>query len=196
MTYWGMPRAHLQIDDRIRPFDLFTPPDGILGYARANRMRAEMKVNASIEDVARVIDHGVPPIALIDPGSRGDLYLHYVTVTGYGRRADGRIDEVVIADPASGTTYAMSADAFVEKWSRLKLAHVAIGLNRVMISAVPDDGRAIVGADGIERRASRIALPRSTLRGRLQSAPARGIASLIAGAAKLAAAARRGLMAN
>ncbi len=49
MTHWGKPPTHDQIDNDIRAFDMFTAPDKLVEYARANGMRASLKADANRE---------------------------------------------------------------------------------------------------------------------------------------------------
>jgi len=183
MTHWGMPRTHQQIDSSIRAFDMFTAPDKLVAYARDNGLRAELKTDAKLDDLARMVDQGVPPIVLMDPDSDKNAILHYVTVTGYNRDANGKISDVVIADSAGGHRYTMSADEFQKKWDNLKMGGIGTGLNNVMITTVPRDGRMITGGDGVQRRASDIRLPRSSFWSNLKSGFARGVANLISNGA-------------
>jgi hypothetical protein len=186
MTHWGMPRTHEQIDESIRPFNLFTAPDKLVEYARDNGMRAELKADASLDDLARMVDQGAPPIVLMDPDKDDNANLHYVTVTGYTRDASGKLSELVIADSAGGYRYTMPVEEFQKKWDNLKLGGVGTGLNNVMITAVPRDGRMVTGGDGVQRRASDIALPRTSFWSNLKSGFARTIASAITSGANLA----------
>jgi hypothetical protein len=178
MTHWGVPRTHQDIDKSIRAFDMFTAPDKLVQYARDNGMRAEMKTDAKLDDIARMIDQGVPPIVLLDPDSDDNFNLHYVTVSGYNRDANGKISELVIADSAGGRRYTMSAEEFQKQWDNLKLKNVSTGLNNVMITVMPKSGN-ITGGDGVVRRASDIKLPRSSFFSNLKSGLARGVANLL-----------------
>jgi hypothetical protein len=186
MTYWGMPRTHEQIDKSIRPFDLFSAPDKLVSYARDNGLRAEIKNDASLDDLAHMVDQGVPPVVLMDPDSDKNANLHYISVTGYNRDANGKISDLVIADSAGGYRYTMPAAEFQKKWDNLKMGGVGIGLNNVMITTVPKDGRMITGGDGVARSASDIQLPKSSFWSNLESGPARKVADLIANGGGLA----------
>lgn len=186
MTHWGMPRTHEQIDSSIRPFDLFTAPDKLVDYARANGLRADIKTDASLDDLAHMVDQGVPPIVLMDPDNGSNANLHYISVTGYNRGADGKISDVAIADSAGGYRYTMPAEEFQKRWNNLKMENISTGLSNVMISTVPNDGRSITGGDGVTRRASDIQLPKSTLGSNLKSGVARGAADLLADGAGVA----------
>lgn len=180
LTHWGKPTTHEQIDKDIRAFDMFTAPDKIVDYARSHGMRAEMKVDASVDDIAKMIDQGVPPIVLMDPDSDNNLNQHYVTVSGYNRDANGKITDLVISDSAGGDRYTMPVEEFQKKWDDLKMKGVSTGLNNVMISVVPNDGRKITGGDGVTRSASDIQLPKSSFWSNLKSSVARGVANLLA----------------
>jgi hypothetical protein len=63
---------------------------------------------------------------------------------------------------------------------------VSTGLDRVLISAVPADGRPITGADGVTRSASSIQLPTSDALHTLESLPARALASVVSGVTAVA----------
>ncbi len=159
MSYFGNTRTREQIDEQIRPYDMPTAPDRMMEYARANGMRAEIKTDASVDDLVRMVDQGVPPIVLIDPdGNVNDANLHYVTVSGYSRDADGQISELSIANTATGKVEKMSVDDFQKRWGDLKLEGVPTQLNKVMLTTVPKDGQ-ITGLDGVTRKASDIELP-------------------------------------
>jgi len=189
LTYWGKPTTHEQVDSDIRHFDLFTAPDKIVEYARDHGMRAELKADASVDDLAKMVDQGVPPIVLMDPDSDKNANLHYMTVTGYNRDASGKITDLVMADSAGGDRYTMPAEEFQKKWDNLKMGGISTGLNNVMISVVPNDGRKITGGDGVTRSASDIKLPKSSFWTNIKTSLARGVANLLAnvtnGAAKL-----------
>ncbi len=179
LTHWGKPTTHQQVDESIRHFDLFTAPDKIVDYARDHGMRADIKTDANLNDIASMVDQGVPPIVLMDPDSDSNANLHYMTVTGYNRDASGKISDVVVADSAGGTRYTMPAEEFQKKWDNLKMEGVSTGLNNVMISVVPADGRKVTGGDGVVRNASDIKLPKSSFLSNLKSSVARGIANAI-----------------
>jgi hypothetical protein len=179
MTHWGSPRTHEQIDKSIRAFNMFTAPDKLVEYARNNGMRASLKNDATLDDIAKMVDQGVPPIVLMDPGSESDANLHYITVTGYNRDQNGKITDVVIADSAGGERYTMPAEEFQKKWDSLKMGNIGTGLNNVMITVVPNDNRTITGGDGVQRRASDIKLPKSSFFSALKSSLARGVANLL-----------------
>ncbi|KFE69984.1 C39 family peptidase [Hyalangium minutum] len=180
LTHWGQSTTHEQIDKDIRAFDMFSAPDKIVDYANSHGMRAEMKVDASVDDIAKMVDQGVPPIVLMDPDSDKNLNLHYVTVSGYNRDANGKITDLVISDSAGGDRYTMPVEEFQKKWDDLKMKGVGTGLNNVMISVVPNDGRKITGGDGVTRSASDIQLPKSSFWSNLKSSAARGVANLLA----------------
>ncbi len=181
LSYWGQPTTHEQIDAGIRHFNLFSAPDALVGYARANGMRAEVKDGATLEDLAHMVDQGCPPIVLIDPDGGANANLHYLTVKGYTRDESGKISSVVVADSGDGADHRLSAQEFSEKWSAPKLGGVGTGMTNVMISVVPNDDRPVQGADGTSRPASSIALPTSDLGHAAESTFARGVANVTTG---------------
>ena len=186
MTYWGMPRTHEQIDHAVRAFDIFSAPDKLVSYARNNGLRAELKNDSSLDDLAHAIDQGTPPIVLIDPDNDKNANLHYVSVTGYTRDASGKVSELAIADSAGGYRYTVPAGDFQKKWDHLKMDGVGTGLNNVMITTAPADNRPVTGGDGVTRNASQLQLPTSSLLGAIKSAPAREAANVLATGAHVA----------
>jgi hypothetical protein len=120
-----------------------------------------------------MVDQDVPPIVLMDPDSGSNANLHYITVTGYNRDANGNISDLVIADSAGGDRYTMPAADFQQRWDNLKMGNIGTGLNNVMITTVPNDGRMITGGDGVARRASDIQLPKSSFWSNIKSGFAR-----------------------
>lgn len=168
LSYWDKPTDHFKIDQTIRRMDMPTSPDDIVRYAESQGMRASVKTDASLNDLASMIDQGVPAQVLMDPlfGSGrtefdpSDSTLHYVTVSGYERGLDGKIANLVISDPGgSGSHYKVDAKEFEEAWSNLRLLGAETGLNRLMVAMVPNDDRVIEGTDGKRRKASDIRLP-------------------------------------
>ena len=192
MTHFGTPMTHQQIDRNIRAFDIFTAPDRIAGFARANRMSASVKPEASLNDLTNMIDRGVPPIVLYDPDGGDNSVLHYATVTGYNRGADGQVSNVILANSSGAQRQTMPAAEFMQRWTDVKMQGRNIGMSRMMISVVPNDNRNITGGDGLIRRASSIALPTGTLVADLRSTPTRLAAQTISDAAVTARAAHDG----
>lgn len=176
MSYFGVPTTHQQIDASIRPFDFGTGSTDLVAYANAHGMRAQLKDGASLGDLTSMIDKGVPPMVLMDPDGGSNTNLHYVTITGYTRNADGSVKDLLISDTwgatgaAQGQRYSMPAAEFDAKWGNLKLAGISTGESREMICMVPAHGT-VVGGDGVTRDAASIELPTSSLRDELRAAP-------------------------
>lgn len=176
MGYFGVSTNHAQIDQAIRPFNFGTGSEAIAAYANAHGFRAQVKDGASLDDVAKLVDQGAPPMVLIDPDSSSNTNTHYVTVTGYTRDASGKVNSLVISDTAgavggqAGRRYTMSAADFDKKWSNIKLAGINTGQSRELIGIVPAKG-SISGADGVSRPASSVKLPTSSLKDELRAAP-------------------------
>jgi len=186
MSYWDMPRTQEQIDASIRPFDFPTAPDGILSYARANGLRAEMKNDATVDDLVSMVDQGVPPMVLIDPDGGGNPNLHYVTVTGYERdERTGEVTHLLISNTADGSREWVEVEDFEREWGNLHMAGIPTGLNNVMITTVPNDGRMITGADGVQRPASDIELPTSSFFSNAKALLARGVMNALWGVGEL-----------
>lgn len=169
LSYWGIPTTHGQIDAVIRRTNMPTSPDDLVRYAESLGMRASLTTDASLDDLASMLDQGVPVQVLIDPldpsgtmpVNRNDAILHYVNVTGYQRGPDGRIASLTICDPGrEGYRYSVPAGEFEKLWSNLKLLGAETGINRLMIAMAPGDGRDVVGLDGKVRKAQDIRFPK------------------------------------
>lgn len=183
MSYYGQPTTHQQVDAEIRPFDLGTGAEAIAGYANGHGMRAQVKNGGSLEDLAKLVDQGVPPMAHIDPDGGSNLNSHWVVVTGYTRNAAGGIESLVLSDPAgregaaTGSHRTVSAAEFDAQWSNLKYGGVSVGESRELIAIVPRDGQ-VTSADGRSRPASSISLPASSLKDELRATPAHLVETL------------------
>lgn len=173
LSYWGKKTDYQTVDKGIRrENDMFSPTLRLGGYAISQGMRAGLKSDASLEDLAKMVDQGVPPIVLIDPLdpkkpdktaiNTKDAKLHYVVVSGYERDKDGKISKITVSDPQgkNGTRFTVSAKKFEEAWSDLKLNGKKVGINRLMLSSVPDGDTIVTGADGKKRKAADIELPK------------------------------------
>jgi len=153
LRYFGYPvKDHWEIDKSIRStrFDFFTTPRSVMEYASSKGLRTGMKLNASLNDLANMVNHGVPVMILIDttPNDKSDPYLHWEVVTGYKRDMAGNIDKLILADPASGSTEEVSSKEFLKKWSNIYVGpgrdlpllgkvSVSTGYNRLFIAMVP-----------------------------------------------------------
>lgn len=160
----GQPGAYnrAKIDGEIRRQDMASSPYNLADYARNQGMRTAHRNNASLDDLTKMVDQGVPVLTMIEPGDPGDMVLHYVAVTGYTRGADGKVQDVTIADPAGGQLTTMSADEWAKKWSNLRLEGKSTGINNFMIAMAPKDDATFLGKDGKVRKGSEIALPQET----------------------------------
>jgi hypothetical protein len=171
-------RALQQKADRaIRNGDMFSAPDDLVSFAEKNGFRAAIKTDASVGDITKMIDQGVPVQVLIDSGSRGDFAQHYIAVVGYEKDASGKVKSLKIADSAGGNTYDMPIDKFMDKWTDLPMGGVSTGMSRVMMTYVPKGDRLITAPDGTQRKASSISLPSNGFFGEIfsNSQPGRAI---------------------
>lgn len=157
-----------QIDNQIRRFNMPTSPHNIVDFANANGFRSVAK-NGSFDELQGLVEKGVPVQIMYDPNNDGgDSILHYVNVVGFEKDASGKVTGVKIADPAEGQIgkdggglKTVPVAEFKEKWDDLKLLGRATGLNNLMITHLPKENQAIVGADGVVRQTKDIALPKS-----------------------------------
>lgn len=172
--YFGRNVTPQEIDRTSRSFGLFTSPDNLLSWARNNGFRAEMKNDASIDDLTRMIDQGVPPMCLVDSGSRTDIQLHYVVVSGYDRGPDGEVSRLRLSDPM-GRLREVTPEQFLREWDDIPFVGVRTGERRLMMTFVPEGNRPITAPDGTVRPASSIELPKSSLGADLRNMPVRNL---------------------
>ncbi|MBM3266940.1 MAG: C39 family peptidase [Candidatus Sericytochromatia bacterium] len=192
LAYWDPGSRlgnHQALDRLMRRGDMFSSPDELLRVARAAGYRADMKTGASLDDIRKMLDQGVPVQVVVDPDSDGgDITLHYVAVTGYKTDSSGKITSLTITDPGGGEVYEEAADHFLKRWSDLRMGGIATGFDRVMLSYVPAGDRPIKGLDGKSRPASEIALAGDGLLGSVFSdsqpirTAARGMSNAVNGA--------------
>jgi len=165
MSFWkGTPGAytHQQIDKSIRVFDGPTAPSNIVSYLRGQGFRAEAVNNASVNDIRKYLDQGVPVQVLYDPSANpSDLYLHYVDIVDYKADAAGNIVSLKIADPAGGKLKDVPVAEFQKRWQNLHLKNVDLGVNNLMIVALPKQNVPVKGRDGTVRNSNDIALPKN-----------------------------------
>lgn len=165
MSFWkGVPGAytHESIDQTIRRFNGPTAPTNIVSYLVRHGFRAEALNDASVADLKKYLDQGVPVQVLYDPSADpSDEYLHYVDVVDYTADAQGNVTSVKIADPSGGTLDEVSIEEFQKRWGNLGLKNVGIGANNLMIVALPGQNVQVQGKDGVVRNTDDIALPKN-----------------------------------
>lgn len=163
MSFWKNQAGaynHDKIDASIRHFDGPTAPTNIVSYLRTQGFRAEAKNNASVDDLRKYLDLGVPVQVLYDPSANPkDVYLHYVDVVDYRTDASGKVTALKIADPAGGRLTEVSVEEFQKRWGNLKAMDVDLGVNNLMIVALPKENTQVRGRDGVVRETKDIALP-------------------------------------
>lgn len=137
MEYWrpGRPEnARAAIDGAVRPFDMFTAPGDLLRYARFHGYRAAMLVDATLDDLLRLLDRGLPTLVLCDrSGARGDA-LHYMLAIG---QEEGSL---LFADPAGGQFVGLAGTEFEAIWRDLHLRGLPTCVSRVLLVLSPPEG--------------------------------------------------------
>lgn len=137
MEYWrpGRPENDRHaIDGAVRPFELYTAPGEILRYARFHGYRAEMLVDATLDDLLRLVDRGLPTLILCDrSGARGDA-LHYMLAVGQ------EAGNMLFADPASGQFVGLGGEEVEVIWQDLHLRGLPTCVSRVLLVLSPPEG--------------------------------------------------------
>ena len=177
--YFGQTISPQEIDRAIRTYGLGTAPDNLLQFARDNGFRAEMKNEASIDDLTRMIDQGVPPMIMVEPGDPNDMTLHYVVVSGYDRGPDGEVSRLKLTDP-NGREREVTPQELMASWDSLRVRNISTGDSRLMLTFVPEGNQPITAPDGTVRPASSIELPKSTLGADLRNMPSRAVSDGLA----------------
>ncbi len=132
-------------------------PREVAESARSRGMRASVTHGSSLRDISRMINHGALPIALIDTGEGSSAKPAYVTISGYGADASGRINSVTVTD-VNGKQTRMPVSEFEKRWSGVEVdGHTS---DRTLISTLPKGNRPLRGVDGTMRSASSIPLPK------------------------------------
>jgi uncharacterized protein YvpB len=165
LSYWkGEPKAYTRekIDEKIRTGPdamAFSSPDNLEGYAKDQGFRSNAISGGSMDQLKGYLDKGVPVQVLYDPNNDGgDTLLHYVNVVGYTGKGDD-IDQLTIADPATGETSNVDREEFEARWNDLELGGVGSGLNNVMIVTLPGENTPIRDRQGNVVMSDDIALP-------------------------------------
>lgn len=132
-------------------------PREVAESARSHGMRASVTHGSSLRDISRMINHGAPPIALIDTGEGSSAKPAYVTISGYGADANGRINSVTVTD-VNGKQTRMPVSEFEKRWSGVEVdGHIS---DRTLISTLPKGNRPLRSVDGTMRTANSIPLPK------------------------------------
>ncbi|NCB38780.1 MAG: hypothetical protein EOM80_08420 [Erysipelotrichia bacterium] len=96
------------------PAGIFTAPPTIVEYLNMNGVAASQKHNATISDITRKIDSGLPVVLLMDSG---DGTPHWVNIYGYSSDASGKVTSVKMRDSYWGTSKGHEMD--IEKFTKL-----------------------------------------------------------------------------
>ncbi len=151
LRYYGANvKDHWQIDKDIRStrFDMFTAPGAVIDFAKSKGFNAGMKNDGDVEQLAKYVDKGVPPMVLIDstPDEKYDTGLHWEVVTGYQRDNKGKISHLKIADPSGGNVELQDVNSFKKEWGSVKIGEdlpllgkksVGTGYNNMFIVITP-----------------------------------------------------------
>lgn len=117
------------------PAGIFTGPPTIVEYLNMNGIDATQKHNASISDITRKIDAGLPVMVLVNSGGGTP---HWINIYGYASDASGKVVSLKMRDSYWGTSkgYDMDLERFKEAWSDPvgnKLPNSLLGYSNLMI---------------------------------------------------------------
>lgn len=133
MEYWrpGRPEnVREAIDGAIRPFDMFTAPGDLLRYARFHGYRAAMLVDATLDELLRLLERGLPTMVLVGRGGS----LHYMLAIGF------EAGSLLFVDPAGGQFVGLTPSELEAIWQDLRLRGLPTCVSRVILVASPPEG--------------------------------------------------------
>lgn len=131
----GVNKDPQQIYKDTNPAGIFTGPPTIVEYLNMNGIDASQKQNASIADITRKLDAGLPVIVLVNSGGGVP---HWVTIYGYNSDASGKVVSLKLRDSYWGTSkgYTMDIERFKTAWNDPvgnKLPNSLLGYSNLMI---------------------------------------------------------------
>ncbi len=97
------------------PAGIFTAPSTLTEYLNLNGVDATKRNNASLTDVVRRIDQGLPVMLLV---GTEDGTPHWINVYGYKANEEGRVTHLVMRDSYWGTQgeHVMDVTTFLDRW--------------------------------------------------------------------------------
>jgi hypothetical protein len=112
----GITADSQKIYEDTNPAGIFTAPTTITEYLNMNGVDAVSKQNASLSDIVKKIDAGLPAMVLM---STADGTPHWVTIYGYDCDTDGKVVSVEMRDSYWGTksVYKMDTATFLSRWN-------------------------------------------------------------------------------
>lgn len=131
----GVSKDPQQIYKDTNPAGIFTSPPAIVEYLNMNGIDASQKQNASIADITRKLDAGLPVIVLMNSGSGVP---HWVNVYGYNTDASGKVVSLKLRDSYWGTSKGIDMDVekFKTAWNDpvgTKLPNSLLGYSNLMV---------------------------------------------------------------
>lgn len=133
MTFLGFERTQQEIDDAIRPQDIFSAPGDLVQYARDAGLNAEMYNHGTAEELAHFVDLGIPTQILTTADGSGDASkLHYVVITGYDVASDGSLS-FEVQNPW-GIVQTWTADELEKRWG-----NTPFGFDHFFLAFAPKD---------------------------------------------------------
>ncbi|NLV95642.1 MAG: hypothetical protein GX031_14000 [Candidatus Riflebacteria bacterium] len=112
----GITADSQKIYEDTNPAGIFTAPTTITEYLNMNGVDAVSKQNASLSDIVKKIDAGLPAMVLM---STADGTPHWVSIYGYDCDTDGKVVSVEMRDSYWGTKsgYKMGTATFLSRWN-------------------------------------------------------------------------------
>jgi len=131
----GIPQDPQQIYKNTNPAGIFTGPPTIVEYLNMNGVDASQRHKASISDITKKIDSGLPVMALVNSGGGVP---HWITIYGYSTDASGNVVSLKMRDSYWGTSkgYEMDIERFKTAWNDPvgnKLPNSLLGYSNLMI---------------------------------------------------------------
>ncbi len=131
----GINKDPQQLYKDTNPAGIFTGPTTIVEYLNMNGIDATQKHKASLGDITRKLDAGMPVIVLVNSGSGVP---HWVNIYGYNVDASGKVVSLKLRDSYWGTSkgYEIDIEKFNAAWADPvgnKMPNSLLGYSNLMI---------------------------------------------------------------
>ena len=160
LNYWSGQKQYSRagLDEQIRHGDLTTSPHQLARFARSQGFRSEAVHEMSCDQLADLVDQGVPVQivvkSFVHPGA-----LHYITAVGATRDSEGQPEGFRFADTSGAQMRDLDLKELEERWHDLTYKGIPTGLNHPALIHLPSQPTSVKGVDGVIRDASQIELP-------------------------------------
>jgi hypothetical protein len=160
LNFWSADHEYNRatVDKEIRQGDLTTSPFELARYARSQGFRSRALHKVSFEQLADLVDKGVP-VQVCVKSFHYSGKLHYITAVGADRDPQGKLQGFGFADTSGAQERHLNLEEFAERWGNLRYSNIPTGIDHLAIVTLPTHPTPVKGVDGVTRDASQIAFP-------------------------------------